>query len=99
MADELTGQAQAADVNQAVATPIETVSVTLAVPKESKEVADVIVAIAKLVLKKAEFSEYATLIGDASKAVAGYEKIKDEVKSEHKGDLAGYVTKEVVSLF
>lgn len=78
---------------------MELVKVELAVPKDSKEVLDLLVGLAKLVKGKADAAEYLKLIPELQKAYEGYEAIPAEVKSEHKGDLAGYFAKSALDLF
>jgi len=68
-----------------------TVSYTMEVPKESKEVVDLIVAVVKKVKAKAPISEYASLIGELSSAVSGVDALPAEAASDGRDELAGYL--------
>lgn len=74
---------------------MELVDVMLKVPKESKEVLDFAMKLAKLALKK-EWNQILNLVQDAIKAGEGIDEVPAEFKSEHKPDLIAYAAKELV---
>lgn len=78
---------------------VVTVPVTLNVPKETKEVIDFLAAAADLVIAKAPIADYMTLVDELYKGLDGVDKLKVEVKSEHKGALIAYLAQTVGSKF
>lgn len=77
--------------------PVQTVSVSLSVPKESKEVFDFFSKLVGDIRAKKPVAEIATgSLGELVKAVEGYDQLDDEVKSEHLDDLAAYGAKSLV---
>lgn len=67
------------------------------VPKEGKEVVDLLDAILEKVMAKAELAEYAALFGQASVAVDGISGITEEIKSNNRDELAGYMVHKLMS--
>lgn len=76
-------------------TPVQTVPVTLDVPKETKEVIDFLAAIADHFIQKKPVSEIAAILPQGIVAFDGYEKIGAEVKSQYKDEAAAYLVREV----
>lgn len=76
---------------------VVTVSATLNVPKESKEVLDTALAIVEHFKKGGDLAGAALLLPQVLQAVEGHEKIGAEVKSAHKSDLLGYAAAKVGS--
>jgi hypothetical protein len=75
---------------------MEKVSVALMVPKESKEVIDLLAMVLEKVKAKAELAEYAALIGALSVAVDGVSGIKEELKSDGLDEVAAYLVHKVM---
>lgn len=76
---------------------MQTVSVELKVPKESKEVADAVFGIVADIKAKKSIAEIAgAALPNAIVAVEGYDMLDDEAKSAHKADLAAYLAKKIV---
>lgn len=75
---------------------IEKVKVELEIPKESKEVVDLIDAVLEKVMAKAPIAEFSVLIGDLMKAVEGVGQIDDEMKSDGRDEVAGYLVHKVL---
>lgn len=75
---------------------MEVVKYEMDVPKEGKEVVDLLDKILEKVLAKAPLAEYAVLFGDASVAVDGIAGIKDEIKSSNRDELAGYMVHKLM---
>lgn len=76
---------------------VKTISVQMDVPKESKEVVDLVDKIIEKAMAKAQFEEYQTLLGDLMVAVEGVLNIENEVKSEYRDELAGYISKVLMA--
>ena len=76
---------------------VETVNVSLAVPKESKEVVDALAGIVEHFKAGKPIAEAAALLPQVMVAVDGYDKIAAEVGSEYNDELAGYLVKRVLS--
>jgi hypothetical protein len=75
---------------------MQTVDVVVKVPKESKEVVDLLEKIVEKVKAKSPLSGYADLLDELMVAVEGAQGIAEEVKSEHVGGLAGYAGDKIV---
>lgn len=69
---------------------MELVKVEIEVPKESKEVIDLLVAIVAKVKAKAPIAEYTELFDELFVAVEGVQHLPAEAKSEHLGGLIAY---------
>lgn len=74
---------------------VQTVNVTYAVPKETKEVIDSLAAIVKHFKSGKPLADAAVLLPGVMQAVDGYDKIGEELGSEYSDEAAGYVVKEV----
>lgn len=66
------------------------------IPKEGKEVVDLVDAILEKVMAKAEMSEYASLLSSLMTAVDGVGSIADEIKGDGKDELAAYLVHKVL---
>lgn len=75
---------------------MELVKYEMEVPKEAKEVVDLIDQILEKVLAKAPMAEYAVLFGQASVAVDGISEVGDEMKSNNRDELAGYMVHKLM---
>ena len=76
---------------------MQTVTVTMEVPKESKEVVDCITAILKDVKAKKTVAEIAaTALPKLVTAVDGFNAIGEEVKSQNKDELSGYLVQQTM---
>ena len=74
---------------------VNVIKYEMLVPKESKEIVDLVDSILEKVLKK----DWAALIGDvgkASAAVDGFDKVKEELSSEYRDELAGYLVHKMM---
>lgn len=78
---------------------VVTVPVTLEVPKETKEVIDLLAAIADNVIAKKPVSEWVNIIDETMAALSGVDQVPAEVKSEYKGALIAYLANTVGSKF
>lgn len=75
---------------------VVTVPVTLNVPKETKEVIDLLAALVDEVKKSGKnLAGYAGLIDELYAAIDGVDKLSEEFKSEHKGASIAYLAKTV----
>ena len=75
---------------------MEKVSVTLEVPKESKEVVDFLDKVLEKVMSGASLDSYATLIAEVLPAIDGINKVLDEVKSDGRDEIAGYLVHKIM---
>ncbi len=78
---------------------METVAVTKEVPKDAKEVIDVITQVARHFMQKKPFAELMLALPAAMGAVDGWENAVAAVKGKGLGETAGYLVGEVVELF
>jgi len=78
---------------------METVAVTKQVPKDAKEVVDVITGIAGHFLQKKPFAELMAQLPAVIGAVDGWEEAIAAVKGQGLGETVGYLVGEVVELF
>lgn len=76
---------------------METVPVTMDVPKEIKEIVDLADAVLEKVLAKSPLTEYTDLTGKLMVAVEGVTLIGAEVKSQYKDEAAAYLVKTLMS--
>lgn len=75
---------------------VTTVDYSMKVPKELKEVVDLLdKAVAKL-KAKAPFSEYADLLGPLMAALEGIGGVGEEIKSEYKDEAAAYLVHKLM---
>lgn len=75
---------------------MESVKYELELPKEGKEVVDLLDSILEKVLNKAPMAEYAALFGQASVAVDGISSVGEEMKSHLRDELAGYMVHKLM---
>ncbi len=72
---------------------MQTVPVQLDVPKEGKDVADLLDGILEKVMAKEGLASYTDLLDELMVAVDGVGAIGDEVKTKYRSDLAAYMSK------
>lgn len=78
---------------------IVTIPHTLNVPKESKEIVDGIVELIRdLKAKKSTSAVLAGQIDNISGYLDGWDELDDELKSEYRDDLAGYLVQQVMEI-
>ena len=76
---------------------MQTVPVTFDVPKEGKEVVDALTALTKDLVAKKSVSEITVdVLPKLLTAVDGFNGISEEVKSENKDELAGYLVRQLM---
>lgn len=75
---------------------METVEVGLMVPKESKDVIDLVVAIIQQVKDGVQAEDVLAIVDELAEAFAGIQAVPEEVKSEYLGDLIAFAGKSVV---
>lgn len=78
---------------------METVKHELNVPKQSKEVIDLLDGIVVKIKAKAPVSEYLELVNEFMAAVEDVKEVGDEIKSGNKGDILAYLTMKIGSHF
>ena len=66
------------------------------IPKESKEVVDLLDLVLKKVLSKAPLSEYAAILPNFLTAIEGLGELKAEVGSDGRDELAGYLVHKLL---
>ena len=67
------------------------------VPKESKDVVDLIDGILEKALAKAEFADYSELLGKLMSALDGVQGVAPELASQYRDELAGYLVQKVMA--
>lgn len=75
---------------------METLAVSMNVPKESKEMVDLLEGVAMKAKAGAEVSEYMELIGKLSSALEGVEKMGDEAKSDGRDEIVAYLIHKIM---
>jgi len=76
---------------------MQTVQVTREIPKESKEVVDAITAlIADIKAKKSIAEISGDMLPKVVAAVDGFDQLDDEVKSDKKPELSGYLVEQTM---
>jgi hypothetical protein len=75
---------------------MQLVPVTMAIPKESKEVVDVVVSVLTHFLAGGDLAGAAAKLPLLMEAVAGFNEIGEEIKSEQNDELAGYALRELM---
>ena len=75
---------------------METVVYEMKVPKEGKEVVDLLDGVLAHVVAKKGFAELADLVDELMVAVDGVGGISEELKSEHRDELAGYLVHKLM---
>lgn len=78
---------------------MELIAVQLEVPKESKDVVDLLAKIGVQVKDGVQVEDIYAVIGELTNALAGMDKIPDEIKSAQKKDLAAYMVKQIMGIF
>ena len=76
---------------------VQTVVVELKVPKESKDVVDLLDGVLEKALAKSDFSEYSELLGKLMAALDGVQGVAPELASEYRDELAGYMVKVLMA--
>ena len=62
---------------------METINVTIAIPKESKEMADFLGKIIQHFVQKKSLAQISAILPEGIKAFDGFDKIDDEFKEDH----------------
>lgn len=75
---------------------ISTIDYTMKVPKEGKEVVDLIDAVLEKVLSKSDIASFTELMDELYAAADNITMLDDEVKSEYRDELAGYLTHKLM---
>lgn len=75
---------------------MEVVKYEMSVPKEIKEVVDLLDGVAQKLMAKAPVSEYADLLGSLMSAVEGIGAVSEEIKSEYRDEAAGYLVHKLL---
>ncbi len=76
---------------------VETVTVEMQVPKESKEVVDLVDGILEKALAKSDLNGFSELLGKLMSALDGVQKVPAEILSQNRDELAGYLVQKVMS--
>lgn len=76
---------------------VQTIVYEMPVPKEGKEVVDLIDAILEKVMAKAPWSSYTDLLDELMVAIDGVQHIGAEIKGEYRDELTGYLVHKVMS--
>lgn len=74
---------------------MDVVQVQLEVPKESKEVVDLVKKIIEQVKDGVQVDDIMQIIPELSNAISGVEKVGDEMKSAKRNDLIAYAGKVI----
>jgi len=77
---------------------METTAVTMNVPKESKEVIDLLAGIVEKVKAGAEVNDYLSLIGELTSALDGVDKIPAEAKSDGRDEMVAYLLHKIMPI-
>lgn len=76
---------------------METVEVTVRVPKEGKEIVDAAVAIIAHFRAGKSLAEAAALLPSVMQAVDGWDKLGAEISSAQNDELAGYTVQKIIA--
>lgn len=76
---------------------MELVNYELQVPKESKEVIDLLAVIFDKAKDGFEVSEFGDITGELIQAISGLDQVDDEFKGKNKDDLLAYLVKQIGS--
>lgn len=71
---------------------VQTVDYTMKVPKEGKEVVDLLAGVVGKLKAKASIADYQDLLDELMLAIEGIGGVSEEVKSQYRDELAGYLT-------
>lgn len=75
---------------------MEIVKVTTDVPKDFKEVVDLVDAILVKVKSKASMASYIGLLDELSKAAEGIDNVDDAVMGEYRDECTGYLVRTLM---
>lgn len=75
---------------------METVSYEMQVPKELKEVVDLLDAIVEKIQSGADFQEYTTLLPKLVAAVDGVQHVTQELQGQYRDEAAGYLVHKLL---
>lgn len=75
---------------------METLAVSMNVPKEAKEMIDLLEGVAQKAKAGAEVAEYMELIGKLSTALDGVDKIKNEAQSDGRDEIVAYLIHKIM---
>ena len=75
---------------------VQTVSYTMEVPKEIKDVIDLLDKVMAKSVAGDSVLSYATLLDDLKDAALGASKIKEEAKSQYRDEAAGYMVHKLL---
>lgn len=75
---------------------VEKIEYTMELPKETKEIADAVILITQHFMEKKPIAEITALIPSVIAAVDGFDKVDDELKSEYRDELAGYLVHKLM---
>lgn len=75
---------------------MELVNYEMKVPKELKEVVDLLDGVLGHVMAKKGLAEYSELLDELMAAVDGVAGVADEVKSEYRDEAAGYLVHKLL---
>jgi len=78
---------------------METVAVTKEVPKDAKEMIDVVISVVNHFVQKKPFAELLGELPAVMGAVDGWENAVDAVKGQGLGETVGYLVGEIVEIF
>lgn len=76
---------------------MDVVKYELEVPKESKEIIDLLVVIFDKAKDGFEVSEFTEITESLIEGIQGLDKLSMEIKSKHKDDLIAYLIKQIGS--
>jgi hypothetical protein len=77
---------------------MDSIDVSLKVPKESKELIDLLEGVVEKVKAGAEVNDYLTLIGELTAALDGVDKIPAEAKSEGRDEIVAYLIHKLMPI-
>lgn len=75
---------------------METVDYTMKVPKEMKEVVDLLDGLLEKIMSKAGASSYMSLLDELMAAIDGVGGIAEEAKSQYRDEAAGYLVHKLL---
>lgn len=78
---------------------VKTIEYKLNVPKETKEVIDLLDQVYEKVKAKADLNDYISLLDELHLAIDGIDKLDDEMKSKYRDDAMAYLTLKIGGKF
>lgn len=75
---------------------VTTINYTMQVPKELKEVVDLLDAILENIMAKKSVAEYGNILDELMAAVEGIGGVSEEIKSEFRDEAAGYLVHKLL---